>query len=104
MNTKTPAYRVELIIDGKLSVVAYDYKRHGQPTDSVAREIRTVWTESFKDGGANAHLGATEVSSVKILHNNAWAEVVASDDFDLDYFKDGEEYSEKYSVHYRPGF
>ena len=85
MNTKIPAYRVELIIDGKLSVVAYDYKRHGQPPASVAREIRTVWTESFKDGGANAHLGATEVSSVKILHNNAskGARLVASSEEDM---------------------
>lgn len=70
MKTQTPAYRIEAICPRYLpTILTYDYKRHGKPTDAVAAEILEAYAPQ---------LG--EVDTLKIIRNTGpdAGEVVAS--------------------------
>ena len=70
----TPAYRVEYEASVSMTSAAYDYKRHGPPSNAVADEIRNKLNESFAPGGVNAHVNAdggllAHISKLSIVWN-----------------------------------
>lgn len=68
MTSTTPAYRIEIsATGGSYTPAGWNAKHSGRPTAAnLARYVEGL-EESTREGGVNAHLGATVVWSAKII-------------------------------------
>jgi len=74
----TPTYRVEFRIAGSYwTPSAWNVKRDGRPTDEKLATYVADLEASTREGGCNAHLGATVVFGATIVRQSD-DEVVAS--------------------------
>jgi hypothetical protein len=73
----TPAYRVEVTVEGSYWTPArWDAKHFGRPNDGALVDYVEQVEASTREGGVNAHLGATVIRSAKVIRQ-ADNEVVA---------------------------